>query len=52
MKDIILAGAFALLIFGMLFFSLLYESTMKQQCKETAMQKSYTPIEIQAVCGR
>lgn len=52
MKDAILASVVILLVFGMLFFSMLYDGTMKQQCKETAMQKSYTPIEIQAVCGR
>jgi sensor histidine kinase regulating citrate/malate metabolism len=52
MKEMIVAAVAFLLVIGMLFFSGLYHSTMTQQCKEIAMQKSYTPIEIQAVCGK
>lgn len=52
MKEMIVAAAVFLLVIGMLFFAGVYNATMTQQCKEMAMQKSYTPIEIQAVCGR
>lgn len=52
MKETIVACVVFLLVVGMLFFAGVYQSTMTQQCKETAMQKSYTPIEIQAICGK
>lgn len=52
MKEAILACVVFLLFMGMLFFGGIYQSTMTQQCKEMAMQKSYTPIEIQAICGK
>jgi len=52
MKEAIVFGLVFLLVVGMLFFGGIYQSTMTQQCKEMAMQKSYTPIEIQAICGK
>jgi len=50
MKEIIFAGVVFLVFFGMLFFSMIYTDTIRLQCREQAMQKTYTSAEIQVIC--
>ena len=52
MKEAIVAAVVFLLFFGMMFFAMLYQSTMTQQCKEMAMQTGFDAIQIQAICGK
>ena len=52
MKEMIVAAVVFLVFFGMMFFAMLYQSTMTQQCKEAAFEKNFDAIQIQAICGK
>ena len=40
------------LFFAMLFGALSYSSTLRNNCKLSAIQKGYSAIEIQGICGQ
>ena len=50
MKEMIFAGVVFLVLFGMLFFSMMYSETLRIECREQAMGKPYTSAEIQVIC--
>lgn len=50
MKEGIVAGIVFLLFFAMMFSAMIYSDTMRVQCREAAIEKNYTAVEIQAVC--
>jgi hypothetical protein len=50
MKEMIFAAVVFLMFFGMLFFSMIYSDTLRIECREQAMQKTYTSAEIQVIC--
>lgn len=52
MKEAIVAAVAFLTLFGMMFFTVVYQSTMTQECKEMAMRTGFDAIQIQAVCGK
>ena len=39
------------LFFAMMFGALSYSNTLRTQCKLSAIEKGYTAVEIQAICG-
>ena len=39
------------LFFVVLFGSVGYSNTLRTQCKLSAIEKGYTAVEIQAICG-
>ena len=39
-----------LLFFGMLFFTTIYEATMKEECRLAAIEQGYAAVEVQAIC--
>ena len=39
------------LFFAMMFGALSYSSTLRTECKMTAIEKGYSAVEIQAICG-
>jgi len=43
--------ASVVLFFAMMFGALSYSSTLRTECKLSAIQKGYTAVEIQAICG-
>ncbi len=45
----IVVGGF-LLFFGMLFFTCIYEATMKEECRLAAIEQGYAAVEVQAIC--
>ena len=45
-ETMIVVGGF-LLFFGMLFFTCIYEATMKEECRLAAIEQNYTAVEIQ-----
>ena len=51
-KDSIIAAVAFLLFFAMMFFTVVYQATMTQQCKEAAIGKGFDAIQVQAVCGK
>jgi hypothetical protein len=50
MKEMIFAAVVFLAFFGMLFFSMIYSDTLRIECREQAMEKTYTSAEIQVIC--
>jgi hypothetical protein len=50
MKDVILAAIGFLIFFGMLFFTMIYSDTLRTECREKAMEKTFTSAEIQVIC--
>jgi len=50
MKEMIFAGVVFLAFFGMLFFAMIYGDTIRIECREQAMEKTYTSAEIQVIC--
>ena len=40
-----------LIFFGILFGALSYTSTLRNDCKLSAIEKGYAAVEIQAICG-
>ena len=39
------------IFFGILFGALSYSSTLRTECKMLGMEKGYSAIEIQGICG-
>jgi hypothetical protein len=39
------------LFFAMMFGALSYTSTLRNDCKLSAIEKGYAAVEIQAICG-
>ena len=35
---------------GALCFTSIYEATLRQECRQTAMEQKYSPVEIQVMC--
>jgi len=51
MKEMIFATVAFLLLFGMLFFTVIYSDTLRIECRMNAMEKSmYSSAEIQVLC--
>jgi hypothetical protein len=50
MKEMIFAAVIFVMFFGMLFFAMIYSDTLRIECREQAMQKTYTSAEIQVIC--
>ena len=50
LKETMIVIGGILLFFGMLFFTTIYEATMKEECRMAAIQQNYTAVEIQAIC--
>ena len=50
MKEMIFAAVVFVLFFGMLFFSMIYSDTLRTECREKAMEKTFTSAEIQVIC--
>jgi hypothetical protein len=50
MKEGLLFLTGFLLFIGTLTFVSVYEATMRQSCREVAIAKGYSAIEVQAVC--
>ncbi len=44
--------ASVVLFFAMMFGALSYSSTLRNNCKLSAIQKGYSAIEIQGICGQ
>jgi hypothetical protein len=49
-KEAILFFVFMVFFIGALCFTSIYEATMRQECRELAMQQRYSPVEIQVMC--
>ena len=45
----LIIGGF-LIFFAMLFFTSLYDSSSKADCRLAAIDKGYTAVEVQAIC--
>lgn len=52
MKEAIVAAVVFLTFFGMMFFAVVYQATLTQQCKEAGLGKGFDAIQIQALCGK
>ena len=50
LKETMIVIGGILLFFGMLFFTTIYEATMKEECRLAAIEQNYTAVEIQAIC--
>ena len=50
MKEMIFATVAFLLLFGMLFFTVIYSDTLRIDCRGKAMEKTFTSAEIQVIC--
>ena len=50
LKETMIVIGGILLFFGMLFFTTIYEATMKEECRLAAIEQGYAAVEIQAIC--
>lgn len=50
--DILVAAVAFIVFFAMMFGAVAYGDSKKADCKQAAIEKNMTAIEIQAVCGR
>lgn len=50
LKEAVLFVVFLMFFIGALCFTSFYEATFRQECRQTAMEQKYSPVEIQAMC--
>jgi hypothetical protein len=50
MKEYIVFPIAFILFFAMMFFSMIYMDTMRESCREAAIEKGYNAVEIQVIC--
>ena len=50
LKETMIVIGGILLFFGMLFFTTIYEATMKEECRLAAIEQGYAAVEVQAIC--
>jgi len=50
LKEAILFVVFMMFFIGALSFVSVYEATMRQECRELAIQQKYSPVEVQVMC--
>jgi hypothetical protein len=49
-KEAILFVVFMMFFIGALCFTSIYEATLRQECRQLAMQQKYAPVEVQVMC--
>lgn len=50
LKESLLFFSFGIFFIGALTFVSLYEATLRQECRQTAIEQKYSPVEIQVMC--
>ncbi len=49
-KEAILFVVFFVFFIGALCFTSIYEATLRQECRQLAMEQKYSPVEVQVMC--
>ena len=49
-KEALLFVGFCEFFIGTLSFVSIYEATLRQECRQIAMEQRYSPVEIQVMC--
>jgi hypothetical protein len=50
LKEGILFVVFLMFFIGALCFTSVYEATLRQECRQLAMEQKYSPLEVQVMC--
>jgi hypothetical protein len=50
LKEAILFVVFCMFFIGALCFTSIYEATLRQECRQLAMEQKYASVEIQVMC--
>jgi hypothetical protein len=50
LKEGILFVVFLMFFIGALCFISVYEATLRQECRQLAMEQKYSPLEVQVMC--
>ncbi len=49
-KEGLIFLAFIVFFIGSVIFDSIYTATLRQECRQMAMQQRYSPIEVQVMC--
>jgi hypothetical protein len=49
-KETVLFVVFMVFFIGALCFTSIYEATLRQECRQLAMEQRYSPVEVQVMC--
>jgi hypothetical protein len=49
-KETVLFVVFLVFFIGALCFTSIYEATLRQECRQLAMEQRYSPVEVQVMC--